>query len=111
MCWGGLAEFKFAVNGRPKLVEQTFERFRLVAVSHIIRPGEARAGEGYNSFGLRNGKCPKEEPVKDTEYSAVRADTQRQRDDGNHRKSWTPAELAQAVAQVLEQCAHRLSPQ
>ena len=62
-----------------------------------------RAGDAHQLLGMRIGERPQKDAVHQAEDGGVRANTERQREDGDRRKSRIAPQQACAVAQVLNQ--------
>src|SRR6266508_3778333 len=93
-------------DGLPRLPVNVIRRRRFL----LREAGERRLfPDHHQSLMLVKRQRPEQHGVDQTEYGRIRADAQRQSDDGYNCKAGLLQQHSRAEAQVLQQCLHKLS--
>src|SRR6266566_1954082 len=78
--------------------------------THLIGLCLVGLGELDDALGLRKRQRTEQHPVHDCEYCSVRADAERQRQDGDYSKAKTLRQHPRGESRVLPERFHRAAP-
>ena len=91
----------------PRHLFELRERENLVAARRPAGPLKSgRPRHDREFFGMRHRNRPQAHRVQQLEHRRVRADAERQREDGNERKAGVQPQPARGVAHIAHQCVH-----